>query len=250
MKFLIFLLLPTLVNASNLIQFFPSSGGSGAVSGEAFITSGTSWTVPAGVTRVDVILVGGGNGGRLGTGNYIAGGDVKGGYGGSSGRVFVIYNMSVTAGASIPVEVGSGGAYSVDGTESCFNSVCSTSGALNGGGEGGFIRANGSSVAGSSGGDCTTCTVSIPSTSGAYVTYPVHTGGGGGGSSSAGPPRVGNGGGGGRGFRFDLFRSVTSSTTEYGTGGSGQRLRINTDGTAGSSTNGTAGTAGAIYVRW
>ena len=60
MMFLFLFMLSTTAYPSNLTQFFPSSGGSGAVSGEAFITSGTSWTVPTGVTRGDVILVGGG----------------------------------------------------------------------------------------------------------------------------------------------------------------------------------------------
>jgi len=57
-----------------------------------------TWTVPAGVTEVDVLVVGGGGGG--------AGGDVGGG-GGAGGLIFE--NIYVNEGESFPIVVGNGG---------------------------------------------------------------------------------------------------------------------------------------------
>ena len=61
--------------------------------------TGTTWTVPTGVTAIDILVVGGGGGG---------GGD--GGGGGGGGEVRQATGISVTAGASSSVTVGAGGA--------------------------------------------------------------------------------------------------------------------------------------------
>ena len=123
-----------------------SSGGETVTHGvESFTSVGsTTWTVPAGITTVEVLLVGGGGGG--GTSAYNAGG---GGAGGSC-----VYNASyaVTAGNTINVVVGGGGSggipqydeYSGDylgwqtlpeaGTSSAFGALTANGGArgLNG----------------------------------------------------------------------------------------------------------------------
>lgn len=63
------------------------------------ITSSKTWVVPAGVTKVDLFLVGGGsNGGR---GTCCNGG----GYGGRGGEVKTYTNIPVTPGASIPIHI-------------------------------------------------------------------------------------------------------------------------------------------------
>ena len=69
----------------------------------AFTAVGTTtWTVPAGVTSVDVLVVAGGGGGG-GTSDRTAGG-------GGAGGLICQSGFSVTSGAAIPVTVGAGGA--------------------------------------------------------------------------------------------------------------------------------------------
>ncbi len=67
------------------------------------LTSGTSYTVPAGVTYVNVTLFGGGGGGGDG-----AGGGLESGYIGSGGQV-IATNVATTPGASIAYAIGAGG---------------------------------------------------------------------------------------------------------------------------------------------
>ena len=86
----------------------------------------TSWTCPAGITSIRVLIVGGGGGG---------GGDVGGGGGG--GGVIYYANYAVTPGVGYPVVVGAGGAGGTNtpgqGGNSAFNSITAY-----GGGGGGF----------------------------------------------------------------------------------------------------------------
>lgn len=71
---------------------------------QSYTTPGTySWTVPVGVTRVTVYMVGGGGGG--GGSNVSTGASATAGGGGGS----VISQLPVTPGASMTVVVGSGG---------------------------------------------------------------------------------------------------------------------------------------------
>ena len=116
----------------------------------AFGTVGnTNWTVPANVTRVDLLLVGGGGGG---------GGSLGGG--GGAGGLIYSNNLAVTPGASIPVTVGAGGAGGPNDSigSNGSNSVFGTLTALGGGAGGGRIESGGSAgggrpgVAGGSGG--------------------------------------------------------------------------------------------------
>jgi hypothetical protein len=65
------------------------------------LISGTSWTVPAGVTYVNVTLVGGGAGGSGAASGWVQ-------YLGMGGQV-VSSTLSVTAGASITYAIGAGG---------------------------------------------------------------------------------------------------------------------------------------------
>lgn len=84
----------------------------GTVSGNtrfAQITSGSGcvWSVPAGVTSLTYLIVGGGGGG--GGARASANGSLGGGGGGAGGRVLTS-SLSVAAGNSISVTVGTGGA--------------------------------------------------------------------------------------------------------------------------------------------
>ena len=66
------------------------------------LTSGTSWTVPAGVTYVNALLVGGGGGGGAGNSQYLAGT----GFPGDTIETIV----TTTPGAAITYAIGAGGA--------------------------------------------------------------------------------------------------------------------------------------------
>ena len=66
-------------------------------------TSGTSWTVPSGVTNINVTLVGGGGGGALGSS------DSGRGERGQGGQI-VNSTLTVTPGSSISYSIGTGGA--------------------------------------------------------------------------------------------------------------------------------------------
>jgi len=107
----------------------------GGVNFVNFTTVGShSWTVPAGVTSVDLLIVaGGGGGGRYG--------------GGGAGGLIYQTSYSVTPGASIPVTVGAGGIGSNTGQQQPSskggNSSFGTLTAIGGGGGGGYAQESG-----------------------------------------------------------------------------------------------------------
>ena len=145
----------------------PSSGGAAAKSlSTVFINSTQSWTAPAGVTVVDLMLVGGGG----------AGGGVVGGPGGScggggGGGGVVTHSVAVNPGTSYTVTIGAGGARSTGtgngglGGNTTFGSLLT---ALGGGGGQGSAGAGGLVPGGACGG-------------GAYQGNPSSYAGGGGG---------------------------------------------------------------------
>lgn len=83
---------------------FPAPSAGGKTMFRTTLTSGTSYTVPAGVTYLNVTLVGGGGGGSEGASEtYQKSGDGLGGQ-------IVHSTLSVTAGATISYAIGAGGA--------------------------------------------------------------------------------------------------------------------------------------------
>jgi hypothetical protein len=68
------------------------------------LTSGSSWTVPTGVTSINATLIGGGGGGGGGTSSGIG---VRGGNGGGGQRIETTF--ATTPGASISYGIGAGG---------------------------------------------------------------------------------------------------------------------------------------------
>ena len=103
---------------------------------QAFTSSGT-FTVPAGVTKVKVTVVGGGAGGRTANNSTAQGG---GGSGGAAIKVIT----GLTPGGTVTVTVGTGGAANTDGVTSSFGAYCSATGGFSpafagpgGGGAGG-----------------------------------------------------------------------------------------------------------------
>ncbi len=146
-----------LANSDFVVGFTPS----GAVTGyknRVLITEGTSWTVPAGVTEIRAVLIGGGDGGQAGSdgveggegsqmpitktqlypetyfnnemeswnGDGGDGGD--GGQGGDGGKVFDTGSISVTPSATINLSIGQGGGEATGGTTTNFGSYLSDNG--------------------------------------------------------------------------------------------------------------------------
>jgi len=218
---------------------------------ESFTSSGT-FSVPSGLTSVDVLVVaGGGGGGGAHNNGYGAGG------GGAGGLIFMP-SYPVTPGGTVSVTVGCGGAGKPGGTpgqpiSASFgtvgqDSVFGTLTAKGGGGGGGFpgCGAQNSASQGSSGGSggggggentANSCgspgtQPTQPGNSGAYgfgnpgggknPSYD-NAGGGGGGAGAAGGPvnGTGQGGPGGVGKAYTIADGTTPVYYAGGGGGSG-----------------------------
>lgn len=190
----------------------------------------TTWTAPAGVSRVEYLLVGGGGG----AGN---GYDNAGGGGGGSGMVLT-GNVAVTPGTSYTVTVGSGGAGGADarannpglpGNNSVFGSITAL-----GGGQGLGSRTGGT-VGAAQIGDTTAATGGSGSGGG-------QGGKGGGGAAGAGSANSSaSGGAGGAG----TASTITGSSVTYGVGGAGGNAGApTTDGANGTASRGNGGQGG------
>ena len=111
--------------------------GIGSFNGVQVFTANGTFTIPAGITKVRVTVVGGGGGGSIG-----------GGGGGGTATKFI---SGLTPGGTVSVTVGTGGSgagwltSAGSGTTSSFGAYCSATG-----GTGGFTGAGGSTF--SSGG--------------------------------------------------------------------------------------------------
>lgn len=252
---------------------------------KAFTATGTaSWTAPADVTQIEVLVVAGGGGGG-GTGGSGSGPRGGGGAGG------LIYNSQypVTPGQTYTVTVGAGGAgggNELNGT-SGSNSVFGSLIAIGGGGGSGL---NGGSTplgltGGSAGGSAYTLSA-VAGTPGqgfaGGVSFTNGSGaGGGGGAGGVGSNGPGQdaGGAGGAGLQFGISGAPSfyaggggsgnypSGTANYGAGGSGvggggggggtrapQAGIVNTGsgggGSGSSAQSGGAGSSGIVIVRY
>jgi hypothetical protein len=116
-------------NGAGALPSFQTAPSSGFSNMSVFTSSGT-WTVPAGVTKCKVTVVGGG-GGSPDPANYSFTNSAGGGAGGAAIKI-----CSITPGVNITITVGSGGTggYPVSGGgTSSFGSFCSASGGAYGG---------------------------------------------------------------------------------------------------------------------
>ncbi len=113
------------------------------------LTSGTTWSVPAGITSLSSVECWGAGGGGS---DYRSGG-TAGGNAGGGGAWAEILNYSVTPGASIPIQIGAGGAGGIDGgttttaagsagTSTYFNSTTTVMGAPGQGGSAANFTSN------------------------------------------------------------------------------------------------------------
>ena len=227
---------------------------------ESFTSSGT-FSVPSGLTAVDVLVVGGGG----------AGGAQHAGGGGAGGLIFMP-NYPVTPGGTVTVTVGCGGTFGTN--VGCFPGQDSVFGTLTakGGGRGGSGPSHafscgsgpGCMAGGSGGGMGYTCGPAAykgdatqptqPGNSGAYGfgnpggTSPVphpsaqKGGGGGGGAGSAGgsasPTSTGGNGGNGKAY------TIADGTTPVYYAGGGGGSNHGSPSTAGTGGQGGGGTGG------
>ena len=212
--------------------------------GALYTTVGThSWTVPAGVTKVRVTVIGpGGGSGAAGAHTTVSGGggiaSWGGGGGGGGGGGRATKTISVTPGAAIPVTVGAPGqpgifvngsyganASGTNGGTSSFGSFVSATGGLAGGGGYSSWQSSGAGGSAGAGGSGIGGDLNVAGTAGAVGSAASTVSG-----SSA---SHGAGGLGGAGQQI--------SGTSYGTGGAGPTT---------SEMDGHAGTGGAVLIEW
>lgn len=198
---------------------------------ERFTTTGTtSWTCPAGVNNVEVLVVAGGGGGGGGFDTWAGGG------GGGAGGLIYRDNYAVSPGSSYTVTVGDGGAggvgsnsprYGASGQNSLFDSLI----AVGGSGGNAWNSSTGSTApTGGSGGGGQNSSGPFPGAAGtagqghnggpgmAYTGNNQSSAGGGGGAGGVGGgPTTAHGGGGGLGLAFD----ITGTSVIYAAGGGG-----------------------------
>ena len=198
-------------------------------------STGCTWTVPAGVTSVRVLVVGGGGGGG---GFHTAGG-------GGAGGLIESVGLTVTPNAALSVVVGKGGAPGSatgsqytnpggNGADSVFDSLTAVGGGGGGGGGANSQIGNPGSAGGSGGGggrcwvSCNTGSTAnankhaggagtaTQGNSGGHAWF--MSGGGGGGAGAAGSDDIyGAAGAGGDGLSVD----ISGSATYYAGGGGG-----------------------------
>lgn len=204
----------------------PSGGASGEFGAE-LVTSGTTWTSPAGITTdtlFSFIVIGGGGGGAA----TAAVSNGKGSAGGA-GCVGVLYITGITASTAYTIAIGAAGSAGVSTAGGNGGATSITIGAntyTSAGGGGGVVG----TASGGAGGGST----------GASFTYSI-TGQAGQSSGNNSAVTVGSkGGDSGLGFGQG-GNGVALDATGYGAGGAT---------TSGSGLNGGAGSPGAIFVQW
>ena len=202
-----------------------SAGGPGGGGGQAFTSSGT-FTVPAGITKVKVTVVGGG-GGTLSTDGYNA--LVTAGAGG--GGAAVRWITGLTPGQQIAVTVGAAGGQGAAGGTSSFGAFCSATG-----GPGGTRFSRGSPPVPPAGGVGSGGNINLTGQSATRVS---------GGRATGGSSPLGLGFGGIGDDRNEEFNHAVSGIG-FGAGASGSF----TTGGSGTNGNGASGTAGVVIVEW
>ena len=202
---------------------------------ERFTTTGSStWTVPQGVTTVDVLAIGGGGGA----------GDNSGG-GGSGGGVAFQSNVAVSG--TVNISVGTGGAAGTSATDHGKNGLATSFGSVSaGGGNGGRSNSGtgGASVTGSgAGGNGSTSITVLGLPGGDGPSYSItgtptnYAGGGGGGgwiSNTSGGAGGAGGGGAGGGLNGPSGLNGVAGTNGLGGGGGSGSNQASTAGAGGS----------------
>jgi hypothetical protein len=185
------------------------------INGVATYTSSGSFTVPAGVTSLSVLLVAGGGGGQNGTSS-------AGGGGGGAGGVLYTPTYAVTPGAVISVGIAGASGVASTGGNSTFGTLTA-----NGGGNGASYGANGGN-GGSGGGGVRNGSnygtgIAGQGNRGGYSTQSFNSGCGGGGKSAAGGDLISTyqDAAGGAGIYLNTINSFLPNTAVGGGGGGG-----------------------------
>jgi hypothetical protein len=217
----------------------------------SFTTVGTtSWTVPAGVTSLEVLVVAGGGGG--------GGGDGGGGMGGGgAGGVVYVPDYRVTPGSSLTVTVGTGGSggtypssQPTNGNNSVFDSLIAVGG---GAGDGTFGNSQNPGDDGGSGGGGSGYSGTNQRLNGGLGGNPVvgqgHRGGLGGNTYDGGGYKGGGGGGAGQRGQdwYEQADFSTASNLSYGLNG-GDGVMYDITGTPTYYAGGGGG--GTIWSGW
>jgi hypothetical protein len=105
---------------------FPAPSAASLTSKNVTLTSGTSWTIPAGVTAINATLQGGGGGG--GTNKLTSGPNYIDGQRGLPGEMITTYISGLTPGNSITYAIGAGGASASQGGTTTMTNATSASG--------------------------------------------------------------------------------------------------------------------------
>ena len=206
--------------SNSAIQWTNTGSQSYSVLAGSATGTNTTWTCPAGVTSIEVLVVAGGGAGNGGTG------------GGAGG---LIYNpaYSVVAGTQYTVTVGAGGSSSA-GSNSIFGSLVAIGGGYGNDGTGGGSGGGGQRSSSSSAASAKPGTAGQGNPGGQGAPNDSIGGGGGGGGGAGNPgfnaPASLSGGDGG----FGIAYSISGTLTYYAGGGGG----------AGSTTNGLGGLGG------
>ena len=223
----------------------------------SFTASGT-FSVPSGVTAVDVLVVAGGG----------AGGGDAGGGGGAGGLIYRP-GFTVTPGGTITVTVGAGGgntsgnARGITGQDSVFGTLTAKGGGGGGGGAGGGLSggSGGGARSGQTSGGASANQSTQPGDSGTYGfgnsggNSNASPGGGGGGGAGGAGAQNGSGNNGGDGGVGKAYTIADGTTSVYYAGGGGGAFeggsrpgapRIGTGGQGGGGNGGARNTTPAI----
>ena len=224
-----------LLKSSGTGTFWAAAAAGGGLLGMTAVTATGTFTIPAGVSKLKVTIVGGGGGGGGGAAGVEYVSATFYGAGGGGGGTAIQFISSVTPGNTITVTVGSGGAGggsgsggTTGGTSSIASGTESITSVSATGGAGGVRSSTLNTMSGGLGGLGSGGVLSLRGGGGTVKGYEQH---GQGGSSmfGGGPPQVGTSVG-------------VPSSSLYGVGGTGFG--------SGSSGSGAAGTAGLVLFEY
>ena len=228
---------PTIAPTAQAAACAPTLGTVSGTTRYAIFNSGTActWTVPAGVTNISYLAVGGGGGG--GGARPTGSNPNLGAGGGGAGGIVLASSFSISAGTTITLTVGTGGSGGAAGSAGGNGSATTINYAST------TLTANGGNAGAGSNG--TNDQDNLSGDGGSNTSYSGGVnmwdgGGGGAGSSaagSAGSDIGGQGGWGGAGGAGTL-NAILGSNQYYGGGGGG-------GGTPSTNSNETDGTGGA-----
>jgi hypothetical protein len=211
----------------------PATGVSSAVQAgfsnvQSFTSSGT-FTIPAGVSKIKVTVVGGGGGGGNGS---APGNQNLGGGGGGAGATAMTVLSGLTPGNTLAITVGAGGAATANGTGSSVASGTQTiSTVTGGGGVGGGSSGAGGSVGGTASGGA----LNVSGGSGGPSVTSFSTNNANGNGGSGGASTYGSGGAG-------AYSSASGAAgLAYGSGGGGG---------CGNAQVGGAGAPGVVVIEY